>query len=295
MKQNKYLGRIYGGFYVSLAFGIVMLIYIFVKGRTFIDKRYWKYSLLIALPLIPHNISGLVLAQFDRIIIGKYIGNSAAGIYSFAYNMGMILSVVWASLNKAWVPWFYEKMDSKSYEEIKEKYKYYLAFFSIITFILIYISPEIGKLMSSRSFWEGLRLVPIIMISYYFCFLYSLPANVEFYTKKTYYISAGTFAAGFVNIILNLLFIPRYGYSVGAWTTLISYVLLFIFHYIVSQKVFSTKLFEIKYFIYSISFIVCISLLFYVTMNFWLLRYIIVCFVVALVLTKLRKVSILFK
>ncbi|MBL4938132.1 oligosaccharide flippase family protein [Clostridium sp. YIM B02515] len=276
LTQNKYIGRIGGGFVVTSVYGIVLLILILVKGKKLINIKYWKYALALSLPLIPHSISGLILSQFDRILIRKYVGFSATGIYSFAYNMGMIVSVVWASTNKAWVPWFFEQMDKRNVDDIKQKMKYYIILFSVIVSILIFVSPELVMMMSSKGFWEGLKLVPIIMISYFFVFLYSLPVNYEFYMKKTYLISIGTFLSGFINIILNLLLIPKYGYIAGAYTTLVSYILLFLYHYIIANVLSKGKLFETRYFVFSIVFIFAVAGMFYILKSLWVIRYIII-------------------
>lgn len=287
-KHNKYLGRVYGSLWITVAYGVILGVLVFINGKKFINKSYWKYGLAISIPLIPHTLSAIILAQFDRIMIKKYVGNGATGLYSFAYNIGMILNVVWAATNKAWTPWFFEKMKEQKYDEIRQKSKYYIAFFSLIAFILIFISPEIGKIMSSKGYWSALNLVPIIMISYFFVFLYSFPANLEFYAKKTYYISIGTFIAGFLNIGLNVYMIPKFGYAAGAWTTLISYIVLFVYHYVIANKVCAYDVFEIKYFIYSILFVSAISVVFYFVNGNILLRYTFVLIVIAFMILKFK-------
>ncbi|MGC3596088.1 oligosaccharide flippase family protein, partial [Enterococcus faecium] len=78
-----------------------------IKVTHFFDKKQWIYALKISLPLIPHSLAKIVLAQFDRIMINSYLGPAAGGIYSYSSNIGIILSVIWMSTNNAWVPWFY--------------------------------------------------------------------------------------------------------------------------------------------------------------------------------------------
>jgi O-antigen/teichoic acid export membrane protein len=276
LTKDKYIGRIGGGFIVTSIYGLVLFVLIMIRGKKLINFKYWKYSLALSLPLIPHSISGLILAQFDRILINKYIGFGATGIYSFAYNMGMIVSLVWASTNKAWVPWFFEQMEKKNITEVKQKMKYYIILFSVIVSILIFVSPELVMLMSSKNFWEGLKLVPIVMVAYFFVFLYSLPVNYEFYLKKTYLISIGTFLSGFINIILNLILIPKYGYIAGAYTTLVSYIVLFVYHYAIAYVLSKGTLFETKYFIFSIIFISIVVAVFYIFKSLWVIRYLII-------------------
>ncbi|WP_461206458.1 lipopolysaccharide biosynthesis protein [Clostridium sp. DL1XJH146] len=273
LNENKYMGKIGAGVIIAVILGTILYFNTIVKGKIQISKNYWKYALAISIPLIPHSLSSIILAQFDRIMINS---NSARGIYSFAYNIGLILTVIWAGLNKVWVPYFFENMKSKNYNDIKEKYKYYIFLFSMITFMIIFISPEIVKIMSPSSYSDGLSIVPVIIISNFFIFLYSFPSNMEFYEKETKYISIGTFMAGFTNIVLNMVFIPMLGYKIAAWTTLAAYILLFIYHYIIASKISKIKIFDIKYFLYSIIFVTFISLIFYIFRNDWIPRY---CFV----------------
>jgi O-antigen/teichoic acid export membrane protein len=65
-----------------------------------------------------------------------------------------------------------------------------------------------------------------------FFFYYTMYVNYAFYEKKTYLISIFTIIAGGINIGLNYLWIPQYGYSAAAWTTLVSYLILFLLHYL---------------------------------------------------------------
>lgn len=287
-KSEKYLGRIYGGFIVILILGIILYFKLIIDGKKLIDFKFWKYALAFSVPLIPHSLSGIILAQFDRIMINKFIGASEAGIYSFAYNLGLIVSVIWVSFNNAWSPWFYENMEKKDFENINKKLKYYIIFFSSIIFIIIFISPEIVKIMSSRNYWDGLSLVPIIMASYFFVFLYSLFVNIEFYYKKTHFISLGTILSATLNIILNYIMIPRYGYVAAAWTTFISYVFYFMYNYVIVKFILKKQIYKIKYIHYSILFIILTILIFNLFQNFWIIRYLIV-FLAAIILIKTMK------
>ena len=66
-------------------------------------------------------------------------------------------------------------------------------------------------------------------------FLYSFPVNYEFYHKKSIHIAIGTSVAAVINCILNYILIPKMGMAGAAVATLISYVMLWIFHHLVSK------------------------------------------------------------
>ncbi|MCY6354132.1 lipopolysaccharide biosynthesis protein [Clostridium sp. ZS2-4] len=276
LKENKYMGKIYGDFVITSVYGTFIFIFIMLRGKKLVNIKYWKYALSISLPLIPHTLSAILLVSLDTIMMHKLIGANATGIYSFAYKIGMIITIFWTAINKAWVPDFFENMDKKNYDSIKRKYKYYMVLFSMVTFVLIFISPEIFKIISIKAYSGGLNLVPIIMFAYFFVFLYNFPANLEFYEKKTYLISCGTVLAVVINGVLNYFFMPIYGYVTAAITTLVSYIVLFIYHYIAAKHISKEKIFEIKYFIMSIVFMTITTCTFYLLKDNYFARYIII-------------------
>ena len=291
IKTDKYYGRVGSLLIVAIIYGIVVYAIAMKKGKKLINLEYWKYGLAISIPAIVHLLSGVILQSVDTVMINSMIGSSAAGIYTFAYRIGMIMYIVWMACNKAWVPWFYENMKAKKYKDIEQKIKYYIALFSIVGFMLIFISPEIGKLMGTKSFYKGLDYVPLIMIGYYFQFLYSIPANLEFYTKNTKFLSLGTLIAALTNAVLNYILIPRYGAVAGAWTTILSYIILFLYHYFISLRVYKVRIYTFKPFAYGIIFIVSSSVIFYIVKNNWILRYGILIAILLILGYKIKEIS----
>lgn len=296
LTTNRYYGRIKGGAYVTIIYGVILYAIFMIKGKKLVDLKYWKYALPISLPMVFHQLSSIALNSSDALMIEKIIGVAETGIYGFAYKMGLIVSIAWTATNKAWVPWFFENMKAEKYEEILEKTKYYIILFSCITFILIFISPEISIIIGTKAYSQGIGLVPVIMISYYFVFLYSLPVNLEFYTKKTKYIATGTFMAAVANIVLNLIFIRKFGYVAAAWTTVASYILLFVYHYVIALRISDVRVFKIMHFVYGISFVTVSSVLFYFIKDMWIIRYaiiIMVCLIIGFSLKK--KIAVFIK
>ena len=97
--------------------------------------------------------------------------------------------------------------------------------------------------------------------------MYNFPAVVEYYFEKTQFISTGTVLAAVVNLTLNFLFIPKYGYGAAAYTTLFTYILYFLLHYVFAyyvnqrKQIYSTKTFTlISLFVISISIFVQLNL-----------------------------------
>lgn len=247
MEENLYLGRIVGNALPQMILSIFIFGYIIFKGKTLFNKVYWNYALKISIPLIPHHLSGSILSQSDRIMINNLVGATQVGLYSLAYSYSTILQVLWTSFNQAWVPWFYGKMKEQKYEEIKYFVKPYSILFSLFYMGMVGLGPEAIQVFGPSQYQSGMWIVPPVLLGIFFQFLYSLYVNIEFYLKKTQYIAIGTFIAAGVNIVLNFIFIPKYGYIAAAYTTLIGYIILFILHYYIVKNWINTDIIGIKF------------------------------------------------
>ena len=86
---------------------------------------------------MPHGISQVLLAQFDRIMIRSMVGNAEAGIYSLAGNIKLILTIITDSISAAWTTWFYDQMAEDGAEQIKERAKELSMFFVVLAVRLL--------------------------------------------------------------------------------------------------------------------------------------------------------------
>lgn len=159
---------------------------------------------------------------------------------------------------------------------------------------VIIISPEIITIMVPKEYWKGINIVVPLVMSVYFMFLYSLPVNIEYFFKKTNYIAIGTIFAAVLNILLNSYFIPKFGYEAAAYTTLISYICLFIFHWIICKKIFNRKLYDIKLLMLSTLAVSLFAIAIMILKDNLVIRYGILIIVVLLVIANYKKFTRIF-
>ena len=258
--NNRYLGRIVGSSTPFIIIGICIIFRIFIEGKTWLKTEYAKYALVMGIPLIPHIIGQYVLNQSDRIIITRLAGEHNSGLYSYAYSICTILLIVYQSIDAAWTPWVYVKIDKNEINAVKTSEKKYLAFGSVLFCGFVALAPDVYRIMANSSYWDGYVMILPLALSMFFLFLYYIPVNIEYYYKKTIYISLGTIIAATLNIVLNILFIPIYGYTVAAYTTLFSYMILFIMHLFIAMKMNLREFYLIKPILLNILIIVLVSL-----------------------------------
>lgn len=241
--QHKYAGRIFGNIIPLLLLSIMSLVIIWKNGRKLIAPTYWKYALHLSLPMVPHGLAMIVLSQIDRIMIVKMDGTSAAGIYSFGYSYAIILSVVSNAISGAWTPWLYETIDKGDYNKIVGVNKKINLGICIVAFIFIALGPEAIMILGAKEFWVAKWMVVPVIMGTLAQFFYSLFANMEIYCKKTYITAIGSVGAAIINYVLNLIFIPRYGYIAAAYTTMAGYVLLLLYHWFAFKMIFKEHIY----------------------------------------------------
>jgi O-antigen/teichoic acid export membrane protein len=241
LKENRYLGKVYSTLLITIIFSMYIIYNLIKISKFSFNNEHIKYSLKFGIPLIPHALSGFILTFFDRIIINQLSGASDTGLYSFAYNVGMIMNMAVMALNKSWVPLFYENLTKNSFEKINNLAYNYSKYIYLIAIVLILFAKEIVSIIADKKYHAALPIVPVIVVGYLGVFLYTLYGNYSFYRKKTVLISIATLSAGAINIGLNYWLIPIYGYVAAAYTTLVSYFFLFLFHFLNVKYVLKEK------------------------------------------------------
>jgi O-antigen/teichoic acid export membrane protein len=199
------LGRILGVLLVNLVFGSILLQRRLAAGKVYIRREYWAYALGISLPLIIHTVSAVLLSRFDQLLIDRYIGRSATGIYSLAYRIGDVTTMVWFATNSVWTVWFYRQMKAGNAALIRRRANQYILGFAGVTIILMILGPILLHILAPEPYWSASNIVSVIMLGGFFTHLYSIYANVEFYEKKTGYIPLATGFSAIVTIVLNIV------------------------------------------------------------------------------------------
>lgn len=233
---------IWGFLFVQIVVGAIIYFYNFVRGKCFYYKDYWEHALKFNIPLIPHYLSLIILGQADRIMIKDICGADKAGIYSLAYSVSLLMNVFIAAINGSLVPWIYEKLKHKDYKPISTVSRNLCILVGIMTLGAILISPEIIHILGTEEYMEAIWVVPVVSLSAYYTFCYGLFSNIEFYFNATGYVMVASTAGAALNIVLNALFIPIYGFIAAAYTTLVCYILFMVMHYLFMRKICKTQI-----------------------------------------------------
>ena len=199
-------------------------------GKCFFDRSYWRWTIGLAVPLIPHALSEILLNHANRIMIAQICGVSQAGIYTIVYQISMVMTIIRGGINGSFTPWMYYAIRDKNYESIRRTTNLLAVFMGVMTALIMAVGPEILKIAAPPSYYEAVKDIPAIMIGCHFIFIYLLFANVEIYYEQKRYVTTASVIAALTNIGLNYLLIPVFGYLVAGYTTMISYFFMAVLH-----------------------------------------------------------------
>ncbi|WP_074434200.1 oligosaccharide flippase family protein [Bacteroides neonati] len=224
---------------------ITFLIFLFYSYPYFVFKYDYsriKSYLYYAISQIPSDLSAWLVSFTDRIVINKYIGPAETGIYGIGSTIGNIPSVVYTSMNQAYVPYAYsnfkliEKSDNTAHNNIVNTTEILSGIVIMLITLFVIFSNNIVCLFSSSYASSSFIVVVMLIASLFdiFRIIYMQPLcfNVKFTKIK----SAIWLFSGIINMGLNFLVIPKYGIYGGCLTSLVTYIVTFFLLLYFSKK-----------------------------------------------------------
>ena len=229
--DNRVTGRILSWVLVEVILYTGLFLRQVWKGRSFFDGKYWKYAVCFAFPLVPHYLSQTILASSDRIMIERLSGSDAAGIYSLGYMISLGMQIVNTALIHTLEPTVYRRIRDGRASELRTMGIMSMCMVAAADLLLIAFAPELVQLFAPSSYAEAVEIIAPVTASVFVMYMYTLFAEFEFYYEKKWTITLTTSMAAALNIVLNALCIPRFGWQAAAYTTLVSYLCYTFLHY----------------------------------------------------------------
>ena len=241
--KKNYYGRIAGENIVLMTLSIFILIVYFRKYIGFREVIPDKKEIVrYAVSFIPIGLSGFVLGYLDTIMINSFQGNNDAGLYSYAYKIAVIYSGLTTAFVTANRPKLFELMNQQKEEEVVLQMRSMFKLVVALSTFFIFFAADGGKILAlNKAFYAGLHLLPVLVLSYVFNDLNELYTFYFHYEKKVKYFYYSFTVSAIINFVLNLYYIPKYGYQAAAYTTLVSYGFMLFCTYIICKKILKVR------------------------------------------------------
>ena len=143
--------------------------------------------------------------------------------------------------------------------------------------------------MGGHKYDESRAAAMPIVLAMFLSFMYSFPSAVEYYYKKTKLIAIGTMSAAALNIILNLIFIPKYGWIAAAYTTVFCYLIYYIMHVIFAYRVHGGMVYDMRWQTIFIAVAGATSFVVLLLMDFAAVRYALLTVLIAVITVEVYK------
>jgi len=223
----KWEGRI-GGITLSTLLFLVITLLIFKKEKIVLtfSGKYFKELVFLGSPLIISHISGWANNMIDRLMINNLISVEATGIYSIGYKFGMIIMIIEVAFSRAWLPYFYEKIEgNKNVDKLNIVKITYIYTTGLIIFSLFYgyFSKYLLYFMVDNKFYAAGKFIFLIAMAYCFDGILKLFSGYLIYSGRIKLFSSIIAISAGVNIVLNYILLRRIGIIGAAWAAFISF------------------------------------------------------------------------
>lgn len=270
--KDKFYGRVFGNYMPLIGINLLFYVMYLIKGKK-IEVRFWKYALKICIPYVPHLLSLTILSASDRIMITNLASVSDTALYSIAYSIASIVTLLCLSINMAYSPWLGEKIHNNNIKSVYDISTPYVMIVAILVIGIMFVAPEILIFMGGKNYISAVYVMPPVILGCLFQFIYTMYVNVEQYAKKTLWMAFASILAAIINILLNWIFIPKFGYIAAAYTTLISYGFLLLFHYIIVKKIGLSMYYNTKNIILIVLCVSTMTIIVNILYSYHLIRY----------------------
>lgn len=238
------------------------------------DKTLFKQILNYSAPLVVIGFAGIINEMLDRVLLKQFLPYDAQtnlaqlGIYSACYKLSILMSLFIQAFRFAAEPFFFNYAKNADAKIVYARVLNFFVIFCVFIFLFVTLFLDFFKYFVGSEFRTGLKVVPILLLANLFLGIY---VNLSIWYKLTDKTGMGAMVslcgAG-LTILLNVLWIPQFGYTGSAYATLICYIFMTCVSYILGQKFYPVD-YDLKKLVFypslglSLYFIFCFIMPFY--------------------------------
>nr|WP_134089767.1 oligosaccharide flippase family protein [Olivibacter sp. XZL3] len=265
--QQQWVGYVFLSNLFASAITLVLMIPEMLKLRLRFDSQLAREMLSYSFPILIANFSFIINENLDKVFLGQLLPDQIAetqvGIYGLSTKLAIFLSIFIQAFRLGAEPFFFSQAKTENSGQTYAIIMDYFVIAMAIGMIGLVANIELLKYFiagaspaASAENWKGLSVVPILLLGYVFLGVYmslSIWYKLSDQTKYGLYISG---AGATITIVLNLLFIPSYGFIASAWITMITYASMMALSYVLGQKKYPIPYHTLKNLTYIVSAII---------------------------------------
>lgn len=201
--------------------------YIKAEYQISVVEDFMRFSL----PLIPHVLAFWIMSFIDRFFLVEMTDMETVGLYSTAYMLGLGMSLLHESIQRAWQPYFFEYL-ARDDIELKQRMVRYTWLYYAASIVVFFIYVEALRLflplLVGEEYLSSMEFIPLVVLGYTVLGMYRVVAGYLYHDGRTIMLAVVTILSALLNIMMNFVLIPLNGAIGAAQATLISFAFLFL-------------------------------------------------------------------
>ncbi len=248
---------------VASGFTLLLMLRLYLQKPYVFDTVLWKKMMKYAMPVLVAGIAFTINEVFDRILLSKFlpeaIAESEIGKYSACYKLALFMTLFATAFRMGIEPFFFSHSSSenpqKAYAQITN---YFVVLGSVILLGVVVFSDLLKYIfIPNPDYWEAMSVVPLVVLASFCLGIYH---NLSVWYKITDRTHIGAYISligAVITIIINITFIPHFGYKASAAATLAAYAIMMLLSFF-----FGKMYYPIPYNSRKIIFYLFVSILF---------------------------------
>jgi len=209
------------------------------------SKLLLKEMIWYSFPILVVGIAGMVNQNIDKILIPKLVPDELGpmeqvGIYAANYKLAVLMNMFIQAFRYAFEPFFFSQVKSENNKRGYALILKYFVIFGLLIFLGISLFLDLFRQLGilGEGYLSGLKVVPIVLMANLFLGIYYTLSLWYKLTDKTRFGAYFALIGAVLSLLINIIFIPKYGYMASAWAVLICFVVMTVLSYFVGQKYF---------------------------------------------------------
>ena len=245
IEADRLLGRIVGQYAPFIVAGLAMYVYFIIRSKK-VQLKFWKYAIVMGIPLVLSYLGNQVLLYSDKVVVQHMCTSDELAWLVLATTCSHIMLILVQTLNSAWSPWFFDKLNAGEEGNIRKTFRIYVFVVMLLTAGAILIGPEIVALLGGKSYEASKYVLPAYMTCGVTTAITSQYVNIETYYKKTRYAAILTAIVAALNVALDIIGVRLWGYQAACYATVLCQIILIILHAIATRKLGAGKLIPVR-------------------------------------------------
>jgi O-antigen/teichoic acid export membrane protein len=209
------------------------------------NGKLWKNIILYSSPLILAGFAGMINETFDRIMLGWWSSAptekaklAEVGIYGACYKLSILITLFIQAFRMGAEPFFFKQAQGQQPQKIYARVMKFFVIVICFMFLAVVLFIDVWRYFIDPRYWSGLRVVPILLLANMFLGIYY---NLSIWYKLSNKTMAGawiTVIGALITLVINFVFIPRFGYMACAWATFFCYGSMMVVSFAWGQKAY---------------------------------------------------------